>query len=126
MVLSIISAILILGGALIFVGAALGLLRLPDMFTRISAIGTAAGVGTAMIVLGVALQDATWITLLKAVVAILLQLITSVIGATAIARAAVLGRQYFAPGTDLETVEHLGAVATLPQEEVGRPSGRDS
>lgn len=112
--LDIISGVLIIGGALIFLLAGLGLLRLPDMFTRISAIGTAAGVGTAMIVLGVALQDPSVTNLIKANVAIILQLITSAIGTTVVARAAILGRQYFAPGTDLETVEHLGAVATLP------------
>lgn len=126
MLLDVISGILIVGGSLIFVIAGLGLIRLPDMFTRISAIGTAAGVGTAMIVLGVALQDPTVTTLVKANVAIVLQLITSVIGATAVARAAVLGRQFFAPRTDLETVEHLGAVATLPAQDKDRTGGRSS
>lgn len=115
--LDITSGVLIIGGSLIFLLAGLGLLRLPDMFTRISAIGTAAGVGTAMIVLGVAVQDPSVTNLIKANLAIILQLITSAIGATAVARAAVLGRQYFAPGTDLETVEHLGAVATLPPKD---------
>lgn len=114
--LQIISGALIVGGGLIFCVAGLGLLRLPDMFTRISAIGTAAGLGTAMIVLGVLLQDFTVPNLLKAALAIVLQLMTSVIGATAIARAAVLGRQRFAPGTDLATVEHLGVVARPTHE----------
>lgn len=110
------SGALIVGGGLIFCIAGLGLLRLPDMFTRISAIGTAAGLGTAMIVLGVALQDFTLLNLFKAALAIVLQLITSVIGATAIARASVLGRQHFAAGTDLGTVEHLGVVAQPTHE----------
>lgn len=124
--LTILSGMLMVGGALVFVIAGLGLLRLPDMFTRISAIGTAAGVGTSMIVLGVVLQDPTPINLAKGLVAIVLQLVTSVIGATAVARAAVLGRQYLAPGTDLETVEHLGAVAALPREDRDRPGPRAS
>lgn len=108
--LATVSSVLIIIGTLVFCVAGLGLLRLPDVFSRISAIGTAAGVGTALIVLGVALQDPTLINLLKALLAILLQVTTSVIGAMAIARSAVLRRQRFAPGTDLETVHHLGAV----------------
>lgn len=122
--LQVISGVFIVMGGLIFCIAGLGLLRLPDMFTRISAIGTAAGLGTVMIVVGVVLQDLTVPNLIKAALAIVLQLITSVIGATAIARAAVLGRQHFAAGTDLETVAHLGAVARATEDSDSQRGGQ--
>lgn len=120
--LTVVAGVLIVIGTVVFCIAGLGLLRLPDVFSRISAIGTAAGVGVAFIVLGVALQDPTLANLVKAVVAILLQVTTSVIGATAIARAAVLRRQHVATGTDLDSVRHLGAVASRPE---GQAPGRD-
>ncbi|QFG67573.1 cation:proton antiporter [Ornithinimicrobium pratense] len=120
--LTVVSSVLIAVGTVVFCIAGLGLLRLPDVFTRISAIGTAAGIGVAFIVLGVALQDPTLANAIKAMVAILLQVTTSVIGATAIARAAVLRRQHFASGTDLDSVAHLGAVASRPE---GQTPGRD-
>lgn len=122
--LTVVSDVFIVTGSLIFALAALGLLRLPDVFTRISAIGTAAGVGVACLVLGVVLQDPSPANLVKGLGAILLQGTTSVIGAIAIARAAVLRRQHFAPGTDTQTVEHLGALAVPPDEGQAHREGR--
>ncbi|MFK5581815.1 cation:proton antiporter [Serinicoccus sp. LYQ131] len=122
-VVIIVGQAFILLGAAIFVVAAVGLLRLPDLFTRTSAIGTAAGVGISFLVLGVALQDLSWVTLAKAALAIGLQLLTSVVGAIAISRAAVLSGHTFAEGTDTSDLQRLGVLdpatsdeTTLPQE----------
>ncbi|MFK5688612.1 cation:proton antiporter [Ornithinimicrobium sp. LYQ92] len=122
-VVIIVGQAFILLGAAIFVVAAIGLLRLPDLFTRTSAIGTAAGVGISFLVLGVALQDLSWVTLAKAALAIGLQLLTSVVGAIAISRAAVLSGHTFAEGTDTSDPQRLGVLdpatsdeTTLPQE----------
>lgn len=83
------SALLILG-AFIIASAAIGLIKLPDLYTRTSAIGTAAGLGVALIIAGVVVLDFSALNLLKGVVAIVAQILTSAIGSFALARAGYL------------------------------------
>jgi len=83
------SALLILGAAVI-ASAAVGLLKLPDLYTRTSAIGTAAGLGVALIIAGVVVLDFSVLNLIKGLVAIVAQLLTSSIGSFALARAGYL------------------------------------
>ncbi len=81
-----------LGLAIIFLGifiilvSAIGLFRLPDVYLRASAVGTSAGLGVAAIVLGALLMDFSWLNLIKAMIAIAAQLLTSAVGSMAIAR----------------------------------------
>lgn len=90
--LDITGDVLIVLGALIFATAALGILRFPDAYTRISAIGTAGGIGIIFIVIGALLHQPTLPDLLKVALIIALQLATSAIGTMAIARSTVLTR----------------------------------
>ena len=83
------SALLILGAAII-TSAAIGLVKLPDLYTRTSAIGTAAGLGVALIIVGVVVLDFSLLNLIKGLVAIVAQLLTSSIGSFALARAGYL------------------------------------
>ncbi|MFD1858938.1 sodium:proton antiporter [Aeromicrobium camelliae] len=82
-------------GAVIFVLAGVGLLRLRDPYMRISAVATASGLGVAFVVGGTALVDPRLDDLLKVIIAIALQLATSVIGGIAIGRAAVMSGHEF-------------------------------
>ena len=84
--------VLIILGALIFATAALGILRFPDAYTRISAIGTAGGIGIIFIVIGALLHQPTLPDLLKVVLIIALQLATSAIGTMTVARSTFLTR----------------------------------
>ncbi|GAA1136987.1 cation:proton antiporter [Nesterenkonia lutea] len=70
--------------------SAIGLFKLPDLYLRASAVGTSAGLGVASIVLGALLMDFSGLNLLKAVIAIIAQLLTSAVGSMAIARAGYL------------------------------------
>lgn len=92
------SSLLILGAFVIF-SAAVGLVRLPDLYTRTSAIGTAAGLGVAFMIIGVVVIDFSWLNLLKGVLAIVAQLVTSAIGSFALARAGYLTGSRPAPIT---------------------------
>lgn len=83
------SAFLILG-AVIIASAAVGLVKLPDLYTRTSAIGTAAGLGVALMIVGVVVIDFSWLNLLKGIIAVTAQLLTSAIGSFALARAGYL------------------------------------
>ena len=96
------SALLILGSFIIF-SAALGLLKLPDVYTRTSAVGTAAGLGVAVMILGVVVIDFSVLNLIKGIIAIIAQLITSSIGSFMLARAS-----YLTGGKPVET--------TIPDE----------
>lgn len=82
----------IVAGALVFATAALGVLRFPDAYTRVSAVGTAAGVGIVLVVVGAFLLQPTVPDFVKVVLIIVLQLSTSAIGSMAIARSAYVTR----------------------------------
>jgi multicomponent Na+:H+ antiporter subunit G len=83
------SGLLIVGAAII-ASAAIGLVKLPDLYTRTSAIGTAAGLGVSLIIAGVVVLDFSALNLIKGVVAIVAQVLTSSIGSFALARAGYL------------------------------------
>jgi len=59
MLTDIITAILLLTGAFFFFAGTLGLLRFPDVYTRLHALTKADNIGLGLIVLGLALQSAT-------------------------------------------------------------------
>jgi len=83
------SAFLILGAGII-ASAAIGLLTLPDVYTRTSAVGTAAGLGVALMIVGVVVLDFSALTLIKGIIAIIAQLLTSAIGSFVLARASYM------------------------------------
>lgn len=89
-VLDVVGSVLILGGALLFATAGLGLVRLKDVYARSSAIATAAGMGVSLMLLGVLAHLPSWTNLVKVALAVALQLITSAVGSMAIARAGYL------------------------------------
>lgn len=82
--------VIVVLGALIFATAALGIIRFPDAFTRISAVGTAGGIGIILVVTGALLLQPTIPNLVKVVLIIGLHLATSAVGSMAIARSAYL------------------------------------
>lgn len=77
-------------GAFIILSGAIGLIRLPDFYTRVCAIAAAAGLGVALLIVGLLVLDPTVANLIKGVVAIIGQLVTSSIGGFALARAGYL------------------------------------
>lgn len=89
-VVTVVGSVLLIAGAAIIASAAIGLVRLPDLYTRTSAIGTAAGLGVALIIAGVVVFDFSVLNLVKGVIAIVAQLLTSSIGSFALARAGYL------------------------------------
>ena len=83
-------SVLLILGALIMASAAVGLIRLPDVYTRTSAIGTAAGLGVSLMIVGVVVLDFSALNLIKGIIAIIAQLLTSSIGSFVLARASYL------------------------------------
>lgn len=104
-VVSVLGQALMVLGALVFVGAAVGLWRLRDVYARGSAVATAAGLGVAMVTVGAVLLDPDVSTVIKVALAVVLQLVTSALGAIVIARSAVLSGHPFVAGTDTEPLD---------------------
>ncbi|MGD8853971.1 MAG: monovalent cation/H(+) antiporter subunit G [Gammaproteobacteria bacterium] len=61
------SAALLMIGGLFFLAGTLGLLRFPDVYTRLHALTKADNVGLGLIVTGLALQAASWTIAIKLV-----------------------------------------------------------
>lgn len=88
--LDVAGQVLVVLGALVFVTAALGVVRFPDAYTRISAVGTAGGAGIVLVVVGALLLQPGVSATIKVAVIVTLQLATSSIGTMAVARSAYL------------------------------------
>ncbi|WP_037144018.1 cation:proton antiporter [Rhodococcoides fascians] len=89
-VLSIAGQISIVLGALILLSSGIGVLKFPDAYTRTSAVSTAAGFGVVFVVAGALLIDPSVSNAVKVAVIVPLQLVTSAVASTAIARSAYI------------------------------------
>lgn len=77
----IISVTLLLAGALFFLAGTVGLLRFPDVYTRIHALTKADNVGLGLIVLALALQTSSaWIAFKLVLIWLLILLASSTTG----------------------------------------------
>lgn len=87
--LLILGQILMLAGAIaIFLGA-VGLLRLPDFFTRIHAVSVKDSLGLPLLILGLALQCTSWLDAFKLLMLLLFILFTTPAACHALARVAL-------------------------------------
>lgn len=107
-------------GAVIIASAAIGLIKLPDLYTRTSAIGTAAGFGVSLIIIGVVILDFSLLNLAKGALAIAAQLLTSSIGSFALARAGSLSGSAPDPSTTPDDLTRPEASSLAPPQDVHR------
>lgn len=89
MILQICTIALIVAGALFFLAGTLGLLRFPDVYTRLHALTKADNVGLGFIVFGLVLQADSLTTALLLVFIWLLVMLAGASGGQLIARAAL-------------------------------------
>lgn len=125
--MTVIAYVLVFFGVVVFAGAGVGVLRFRDPYMRASAVGTAAGLGIALITIGAVLTMPTPENLLKAGVAVVLQLATSAVGTTIIARAAVNSGHDFSADTDLSDPQRADAelLAALLDDDPRPEDSRD-
>ncbi len=90
MVITVVGSALLILGAVIIASAAIGLLKLPDVYTRTSAVGTAAGLGVALMIIGVVVLDFSALNLAKGIIAVVAQLLTSAVGSFVLARSSYM------------------------------------
>jgi multicomponent Na+:H+ antiporter subunit G len=87
-VLDLVSAGLLVAGGLFAVSGGLGLLRLPDFYTRVHAVGLTDSAGAGLILLGLLLQAPDWATAVRLVLILLFLLLTGPTATQALAQAA--------------------------------------
>jgi len=88
LVLDAVSWICLLAGSCFAVVGGIGLLRLPDFYTRIHAGGITDTLGAGLILVGLMLQSDGWLLVFKLVMILSLLLITSPTSAHALSKAA--------------------------------------
>jgi len=87
-VIDIISWVLIAGGSFFYLVGAIGLWRMPDVFTRMHATSVSETVGAGGLIAGMLLQAGWGLVALKLVVLYLLLIFTGPVATHALARAA--------------------------------------
>ncbi|XXF76960.1 monovalent cation/H(+) antiporter subunit G [Myxococcaceae bacterium GXIMD 01537] len=85
----VLSVILLLAGALFCFAGTVGVLRFPDVYTRLHALTKVDNLGLGLMVAGLALQSGSWATALKLVLIWAVVLISSAFSCQLIARAAL-------------------------------------
>lgn len=104
-------AILLLLGAVLSLVAALGLFRLPDLYTRMHAASKAGTAGSGLLLLAVALHSAGVATWVKCLLAIAFFFLTAPVSAHLLAKAAARAGQPLPPpeGTDARDISGDGS-----------------
>ncbi len=114
-VLDVVSAILMLSGALIAVIAAIGLHRLPDVYARMHVATKPATLGITLCLSGAALRADSTSTATKLVLAIVFQLVTTP------AAGHLLGRAAHAARAPVSKYTFLDELRPLPSESARAP-----
>lgn len=116
----IIDAVLIIAGSTFVLLASLGIVRLPDLYTRMHSASKAGAVGAGLLLLSLALNAATTAEALRAVAAIFFFLLTAPIAAHLLAKASYTVGYHLWPGSVLD---EMSKVAPSAGESIagGRP-----
>jgi len=83
------TAVLLIVGSVFFLAGTLGLLRFPDVYTRLHALTKADNVGLGLIVAGLAIQIASWAGAVKLLLIWLLVLLAGASVSHLVSRAAL-------------------------------------
>lgn len=89
LLLDIVSWILLAGGGLVCLIGAIGMHRMPDVYTRMHAVSVIDGLGAGMVLVGLALQAGFTLTALKLLIVLALLLFTIPVATHALARGAL-------------------------------------
>ncbi len=89
--IDILALTIILGGVFFYMTGSIGLIRLPDLFSRLHALSKADNTGLALITLGIAMLEPDKILIFKLILVWLLMLAASAISSHLIAKHALSG-----------------------------------
>ncbi len=103
----ILSIFLIIVGTLLMLISAIGMIRLPDFYLRMSAITKAATLGLFLLLIGLALYFNILGLSIKSFIIIVLVLLTNPVGAHAIARAAYMSGTKLWEGNIIDELKEM-------------------
>ena len=83
------SALLLLIGSFLFISGGVGILRFPDFYTRMHAVGVTETLATSMILIGLILHNPDFIVDVKLLIILLMTLFISPTASHALANAAI-------------------------------------
>lgn len=104
-VLDVAGALLLLVGTLFCLAASLGIVRFPDVLTRLHAATKPQVFGLTLVLAGVALTLRTWHVVLIALLTVVLQILTTPVSSHMLARTAYRTDQW---DDELATIDELG------------------
>jgi multicomponent Na+:H+ antiporter subunit G len=84
-----VAAVLLIAGSLLSTVAVLGILRFPDVFTRLHAASKAGPLGAGLILLGLAVASGDWAVAVRCMLGFFFLILTSPVSAHLLARAAL-------------------------------------
>ncbi|MDY8108364.1 monovalent cation/H(+) antiporter subunit G [Fulvimarina sp. 2208YS6-2-32] len=122
----IIEGVLILGGSLFIALAAVGIIRLPDLYTRMHSASKAGAVGSGFLLLALAFNSSSTPETLRALAAIVFFLLTTPIAAHLLGKASYAVGYKLWPGSVLDEMPEVEpsagkeVAAGRPQEEFFR------
>lgn len=97
-ILHLCGALMMLLGTFYTLAAAIGIVRLPDLFTRMHASSKAGAVGAGLMLLAAALSGGEWPLATRAIAGFIFLIFTTPVAAHLLARAAVISGQ--SPGRE--------------------------
>ncbi|MDB5542427.1 MAG: cation:proton antiporter [Devosia sp.] len=100
-----IAALLILAGALFSLIAAVGVMRLPDLYTRLHAATKAGAIGAGLIFLALAVASFDGAVVLRSLLGIVFLLLSTPVAAHLLARAAYRSGEAPAPATTVDDLQ---------------------
>ncbi|MGW0735146.1 monovalent cation/H(+) antiporter subunit G [Streptomyces sp. NPDC002851] len=87
-VVEVVSGVLLTAGGLALLSGGVGLLRFPDFFSRIHAVGVTESAGAGLILLGLLLRSPAWGTAVRLLIILLFLTLTSPTATHVLAHAA--------------------------------------
>ena len=87
--MTVIAAVLLLSGAVFLLVSCIGLLRLPDFYTRAHAVGKAETLGSMLILIGLALYNGLTLSSVKLLLIFVIIAVTNPTATHALTRAAM-------------------------------------
>ncbi len=108
-----IAALFMMGGLVFFIGSAIGMLRLPDFYTRIHASGNSETLGCTLSFIGLMIYEGATLTTVKMAVVFLIVFMANPIGSHILSKAA------YKSGYPVWTLKSKGAKKLVGLEKPG-------
>ncbi|MEM1382937.1 MAG: monovalent cation/H(+) antiporter subunit G [Pseudomonadota bacterium] len=115
LVIDILSGLLIAGGAVFYVIGAVGLHRMPDVFTRMHAASVSETMGVGLLMLGMILQAGFTLVAVKLVFITLVLWTTGAVASHALARAALHAGEHPLLSDGYAHLEKTDPIAIFPE-----------